>query len=100
VGQFTAEAVGLREIRVTAAKREEAISRVQERLRNRFAVGQLVSINVSTASPLPTWAGNDPNDAEEKAFLAELARAKQEDLVNTLRELEQECSNTTSTPTT
>ena len=65
-----------------------------------LAVGQLVSIDVPTTGPLPSWVGNDPNDPEEQAFLAELARAKQDDLVNTLQNLDQECSNTSSIPIT
>ena len=42
----------------------------------------------------------DPNDPNEKAYLEELARLRQEDLERTLRELDQECSNSSSTPTT
>jgi hypothetical protein len=98
-GQFTAQAVGLPEVRVTGATREEAIARVDEMLRGLLASGQLVPIAVRAENPLLNWVGHDPDDPEEQLFLAELARAKKEDLENTLRELDRECSNSSSTPT-
>ena len=42
----------------------------------------------------------DPNDPLEKEFVEELARARQEDLEETIREDEQECRDSSSTPTT
>jgi hypothetical protein len=41
----------------------------------------------------------DPNDPAEKEFREELARLKREDLERTLPE-DEECSNSSSTPTT
>jgi predicted RNase H-like HicB family nuclease len=100
-GQFTAQAVGLPDVYAAAATREEALAKVQETLRGLVASGQLVSIEVQTENPLLKWAGRrDPNDPEEQAFLAILAEQEREDLEQTLRELDQQCSNSSSTPTT
>jgi hypothetical protein len=41
----------------------------------------------------------DPKDPNERAYLEELARLRREDLEQTLRELDQECSNSSATPT-
>jgi hypothetical protein len=52
-------------------------------------------------NPLLNFHGHlDPNDELEIEFQAELARLKQEDLERTLREYDQECPNSSSTPTT
>jgi len=100
-GQFTAQAVGLPEICATAGTRAEALERLHGILENSLASGQLVSMELQVDGSIVRSAGpTDPNDPEEQAFLAELARSKQEDLQNTLRELDQECCNSSSTPTT
>jgi hypothetical protein len=53
------------------------------------------------AAPSPKRRSRkDPNDPNERAYLEAIARDRQEDLANTLRELEKECSNSSSTPTT
>src|SRR5687767_1917966 len=84
-GQFTARAVGVPDISATGSTREEALDRVKETLCGLLTTGQLVSIQLSPRHPLLDWAGRtDPNDPNEQAYLAELARAKQEDLENTL----------------
>jgi hypothetical protein len=64
--------------------------------------GQLVALPVAPTLPprAPGWARDDPLEQE---FLEELARRRQEDLEQTLREYEEEdrgCSDTSSTPTT
>jgi hypothetical protein len=100
-GQYTAQMVGLPEIRATAATREEAIERVRDALQKEVAAGNLVPIQVPQENPLHQWFGRaDPNDPNEQAYLKELARFRQEDLERTLRESGQECSNSSSTPTT
>ena len=100
-GRFTANVAGLPEVCATAATREEALDRVHDILRSLLASGQLVSIEVQPPQPILAWIGQiDTKDPEELAYLAALARDRQEDLDNTLRELDQECSNTSSTPTT
>ena len=52
-------------------------------------------------NPLLNFHGHlDPNDLLEQEFVEELARHTREDLERTLREDDQECSNSSSTPTT
>jgi hypothetical protein len=100
-GQFTAEVVGVPELRVTAATRAEAIEQIRAMLGEWLASGQLMSIEVPCPNPLLHFAGHlDPNDPLEREFVEELARRRKEDLEQTLREDGQECSNSSSTPTT
>jgi hypothetical protein len=100
-GQYTAQAVGLPEVRATAADRDEAFRRVREMVRSLVASGELMAIAVPPANTTQTRRHpKDPNDPHERAYLDALARDHQEDLEQTLRELDQECSNSSSTPTT
>lgn len=103
-GQFTAQVLGLPELSVTAASREEAITQIRGRILEAIALGQLVHIEIPKEHPLVRFKGwADPNDPEEKIFLEELARMKAEDLERTLREYteeDQQCSSSSSTPTT
>src|SRR5216683_7193524 len=50
-GQYTARAVGLPEIRASAATREEAIEQVRSALQQSLAAGHLVPVQVSQANP-------------------------------------------------
>jgi hypothetical protein len=65
--------------------------------------GTRVKIHLLTSevpNPLLNFHGHlDPNDPAEIEFREELARLKREDLERTLRE-DEECSNSSSTPTT
>ena len=98
-GQFTAQVVGLPELRATAATRDEAIEQVRAMLRDWVATGRLVSVEVPVANPLLHFAGHlDPNDPVEQEFMKELVRRRQEDLEQTLREDDQECSSSSSIP--
>lgn len=103
-GQYTAQAVGLPEIQATAATREEALRHVQATLAEWIASGQLVALPIPPAHPLRNFSGwIDPDDPGEKVFLEEMARLKSEDLERTLREYaeeDQQCSGSSSTPTT
>lgn len=103
-GQYTAQAVGLPEIRATAAVQEEAVEQVRTTLRQWLAEGKLIVFPLSPPQPrLPGFGQVDPNDPLEQEFLQDLARFRQEDLERTLREYEQEdreCPSTSSTPTT
>ena len=100
-GKFTAQVVGLPELVATAATREEAIEQIRALLRDWVATGRLVSVEVPVRNPLLEFTGHtDPNHPIEQEFLKELARLKQEDLEQTLREYDQECSSSSSTPTT
>jgi hypothetical protein len=102
-GQFTAEAVGLHEIRATCSDREEAIKRAQLALCDELISGRLVSVEIPRQNPLLQFSGwLDPNYPAEKEFLEIMACFRQEDLERTLREYEAEdqaCSNSSSTPT-
>ena len=103
-GYYTAQVVGLPEIRASAATREEAIEQVRSALQQCLAAGHLVPVQVSQANPQQKALGcADPNDPLEKEFLDDLRRFREEDLERTLREYEledQACSDSSSTPTT
>jgi hypothetical protein len=99
-GQFTAEAVGIPEVRVTCAERSEAIKRVRLMLCDWVISGRLVQIDVPQRNPLLDYAGWAKDDPSYEAYLEELRRFRQEDLERTLREYDQECSDSSSTPTT
>ena len=61
----------------------------------------LMGDEAPNANPLLNFHGHlDPNDPLEQEFVEELARLRREDLERTLREDSQECSNSSSTPTT
>jgi hypothetical protein len=61
----------------------------------------LMTDEVRSTNPLLHFAGHlDPNDPVEHEFVEELARRRREDLEQTLREDGQECSSSSSTPTT
>jgi hypothetical protein len=99
-GQFTAQVVGLMELRATAATREEALQQVRILLREWLASGRLVPIEVAAENPLLRFQGHlDPADPLEQQFMEELARLRREDLEHTLQEDDQQCSDSSSTPT-
>jgi hypothetical protein len=100
-GQYTAQVVGIPEIHATALSREVAIEQVRGTLMEWVAAGQLVQVEVPQGNPLMKWFGHaDPNAPSERAYREELARLRREDLEQTLREYDQECSDSSSTPTT
>ena len=103
-GEFTAQAVGLPEIRATAATPEEATDQVAIILKDRLARGELVQIQLRQENPeLNGSPCLDPNDPLEKEFLEDLKRFREEDLQRALREYDSEdqaCSDSSSTPTT
>ena len=60
----------------------------------------LLAGEAPSANPLLHFDGHlDPNDPQVQEFVEELARRRREDLEQTLRE-DEECSNSSSTPTT
>jgi predicted RNase H-like HicB family nuclease len=100
-GQFTAEVVGLPELRASARTRAEAIEQIRALLGEWLASGQLLAVEIPPSNPLLHFSGHlDPNDPIEREFVEELARRRREDLEQTLQEDSQECSNSSSTPTT
>jgi hypothetical protein len=99
-GQFTAEAVGIPEARATATTGDLAIQQVKIMLNEWLASGELVEVEVSGENSLLKWIGWAKDDPLYQDYLDELARLKKEDLEQTLREYEKECSDSSSTPTT
>jgi hypothetical protein len=103
-GQFTAHLLGLPELAATAAGREDAIEQVRIRIGEWLEEGRLALVETPKENPLLKWFGwIDPNDPDEQVYLQELARLKAEDLERTLREYaeeDQQCSASSSTPTT
>jgi hypothetical protein len=100
-GQYTAQLVGLPEMRATAATREEAVRQVGHELNQWLASGRLVAIEAPQENPaLKGFGRADAGDPLEQEFLEDLARFRQEDLEHTLREHDQGCPGSSSTPTT
>src|SRR2546427_811004 len=86
-GRFTAEVVGVPELQVTAASRDEALCEVEARLGEWFADGRLACVPVPAPNPWLHLAGHtDPADPGEQIYLEELARLRREDLERTLQE--------------
>jgi hypothetical protein len=99
--QYTAQAVGLPEVRATAASREEAIKQVRDLLNGWLASGQLEAVEVSGENPLLKWFGHTREDPDFDVYLEEIRRFREEMDEQHRRELEaRECSNSSSTPTT
>src|SRR5262249_6333700 len=101
-GQYTAQVVGIPEVRATAATEEAAIEQARQILAEglataRWGQGERAPRVKSPGGGHP-WH-KDPYDPLEQEFLEELARNKREDLERTLQEYDQECSNSSSTPT-
>jgi hypothetical protein len=99
-GKQTASVVGIPEIYATAATREEAIAQVQAKLREWLASGQLAPVELQQDNPWIKYAGWAKDDPDYNVYLEELERLRQADLESTLREYDQECSSSSSTPIT
>jgi hypothetical protein len=100
-GRFSAQVVGIPDLRADASSREETIDKVHDRIREWLTSGKLVAGDVPCANPLPNFSGHlDPDDPVEKEFVEELARLRREDQERKFREYDQECSNSSSIPTT
>lgn len=102
-GQYTARVMGFSEIRGVAPTEQEAVERARSALTEWLKTAQWVPVEV----PAPqSWAGGngpggvDPNDPLEHEYLRDLERFRQEDRERTFREYDQECSDSSSTPTT
>jgi hypothetical protein len=92
-GQYTAQAVGIPEIKATSSSREVAIQNVQAALLQSLASGQLVPVELPEENPLLRWYGKDKDDPYFEEYLEEIRRFRQE-------ADERECSDSSSTPTT
>jgi hypothetical protein len=100
-GQFTAQAVGLPEIRATAVTKEQAVEQVRALLTELLTSEELVPIElprVDLARKWNEWAQSDP---EYNVYLEEMRRFRQElDEQFQQDETEPPCSASSSTPTT
>jgi len=103
-GQFTAQVVGIPEIRADAPCEDEAIEKVRQLLNEWLTTARWVTVEVpipTTGHPLLEAAGHaDPNDPMEQEYLEEIARYRREVDERTQRDDEQACSGSSSTPTT
>lgn len=100
-GQYTAQVVGLSEIRATAATREEAIQQVRQVLMAWLASGQLVAVQLPPENPWLKYAGWAKDDPDYEEYLEEIRRFRQEEDERFRQEVEEgECSDSSSTPTT
>jgi predicted RNase H-like HicB family nuclease len=99
-GRFSAHVPGVPELEATGSTREEAVEQVRHRLHEWVSSGQLVPIDLPEDNPWIKYAGWAKDDPDYDVYLEELAKAKKEDLERTLKEYEQECPNSSSTPTT
>jgi hypothetical protein len=104
-GGYTAGVIGLPEIRSTAPTELEALQAVMDAMLQWLTTTKWLRLRVwqgeRAVHPGAAFPGRiDPNDPVEKMHLEELARLRGEDLNRTLREQEQECPNTSSSPTT
>jgi hypothetical protein len=93
-GHFTAQVMGLPEIRAVAPTQAQAIQKAKQMLAEWLSKALLVRIHVptpATAPPAMEFPGHaDPNDPLEQEFVEELARTRREDLEQTLWAYEQE----------
>lgn len=77
-GQFTAQLLGLPELRASAANRDEAIERLRVHIREWQAAGQLVPVESPGDNPLQKWFGWAKDDPEYGLFLDEIRRFREE----------------------
>jgi hypothetical protein len=106
-GQFTAQVVGIPEVRATAATEEAAIEQARQILAEWLATARWIQVEVpadTAGHPLPkitdSIAQLHTNDPDLRESLEDLAQLRREDLQRTLRELDQGCPDSSSTPTT
>ena len=103
-GQVSAQSVGVPNIYAEAATQAEAIAEATKMLIDWLTTARWVQVEVPTPMAghllMESLPRRDPNDPLEKEYLEELARMRREDREQTLREYDQACPNSSSTPTT
>ena len=100
-GSYTAQAVGIPELKAIASDRVDAMMELRRLTLEWVERGELTGIPLFGLSVYSkASAPIDPNEPAQLAFLKELARRRREDLEQTLAEYETECSGISSTPTT
>lgn len=100
-GQFTAALLGAPDIQATAATREEAAEQVHALLETHMNQGSIVAIEMPRQHPLMQLAGIYKDDPSFDDFLEEIRKFREEEdrREGHVPDMD-ECSNTSSTPTT
>jgi hypothetical protein len=101
-GQYTAQLVGVPELRATAQTAEAAVEQVRHSLAQWLAAGQLVPIELPNENSLTDSFGHAKNDPEFQLYLEEIRRFRQEEDERIRQENDQQpsCSSSSSIPTT
>jgi len=100
-GQFTAQLLGLPELRATATTREEAVEQLRWLLREQVHAGLLLSVEIPRENPLMSMFGFGKDDPDFEGYLEEIRRFREEmDRQGEQGSETGECSDICSTPTT
>ncbi len=100
-GQFAAQLLGAPDIQATAATREAAIEQVHRLLQYEVNIGSIVAIETLRRNPLMERAGSLKDDPDFEEYLEEIRKYREEVDRREGRVWEtDECSDTSSTPTT
>jgi hypothetical protein len=100
-GQFTADILGAPDIRATAATREEAIEQVRALLQYQVNLGSIVALEIPRRDPVMEFAGHLKDDPDFDLYVEEIRKFREEeDRREGYVPDPDECSNTSSTPTT
>lgn len=93
-GQYTAQVVGIADLRASAGSEEKALAQVRQMLDEWLAKASWVRLQAAPGEhPLQRFAGHSREDPDFDGYLEEIRRYRQE--VD-----QQACSSTSSTPTT
>ena len=100
-GQVTAELLGAPDIQATAPSQEVAVEQLRRLLEQQVNLGALVAVEIPQQHPLAKWAGYAKDDPDFDLYLEEIRKFREEeDRREGYVPDTDECSNTSSTPTT
>jgi hypothetical protein len=100
-GQVTAELLGAPDIQATAPSQEEAVEQLRRLLQQQVNLGSLVAVEIPQQNPLAKWAGYARDDPDFDLYLEEIRKFREEeDRREGYVPDTDECSDTSSTPTT
>jgi hypothetical protein len=100
-GQFTAQLLGAADLQATAATREEAVEQLRTLLQQQVNLGSLLAIEIPQQNPLVKWAGYLKDDPDFDDYVEEIRKFREEmDRREGYVPDTDECSDTSSTPTT
>jgi len=77
-GFFSAQLVGLPDLRATAKSRETAVEQLRTMLQGCIDSGQLQAVEMSAEPPLMKWFGHAKEDPDFADYLDELRRSRAE----------------------